>query len=317
MVNASSMDMRDDSLDYSRIPGDLDELENLTDWEVPPGEVDPRGYDLIGRDGDKIGTIKNLLASPSAERAYFAIVDTGNWFQHKLYAIPLAGLSFDPDDRVARALFTRAEFQGAPAYHAGTQEYGRWRDYWSGPLQRQGVTMQTNTTAAPLAADTAAAAPAARTAAAIPTPPAAAGAVRGEVRVPVTDETVQVHKEARTTGFVNIRKRVDVETQHISQPVTRTRVSVEEHDVAAGERSRLDPNATVLKDGETIRIPVVEEELVVEKVPHVTREVVVQSQSTTEQAERDVQLRHEHVEVDTEGDVDLEQPARAGDRSSG
>jgi stress response protein YsnF len=50
-------------------------------------------------------------------------------------------------------------------------------------------------------------------------------------------------------------------------------------------------------------VPVVTEEVKVEKVPRVTEEVVIRTRPETEQVERDVQLRRERVEVEEEGDV--------------
>jgi stress response protein YsnF len=57
----------------------------------------------------------------------------------------------------------------------------------------------------------------------IPTP--------GEVRVPVTEARAEVRKEEREIGQVGICKEVDVETQHISEGVTQTRVEVERRPV--------------------------------------------------------------------------------------
>jgi uncharacterized protein (TIGR02271 family) len=128
----------------------------------------------------------------------------------------------------------------------------------------------------------------------------------GEIRVPVTEETAQVRKDKRETGAVGIRKEVDTETQHISEPVTRTKVEVERQPVAADAAYQPDPNAATLREGETVRVPVVQEELTVEKTPRVTEEVVVRAKPETEQIERDVQLRRERVEVDEEGDAEIE-----------
>jgi uncharacterized protein (TIGR02271 family) len=148
---------------------------------------------------------------------------------------------------------------------------------------------------------------------AVPRPAAAAPAMgaaglrdvpSGEIRVPVTDETVEVRKEQRQVGEVAVRKEAEVETQHISEPVTQTRVVAERREVPAGAAYTADPNAAVLREGETLRVPVVTEELKVEKVPRVTEEVIIRTRPETEQVERDVQLRHERVEVEEEGDVE-------------
>jgi len=131
----------------------------------------------------------------------------------------------------------------------------------------------------------------------------------GEVRVPVTEETAQVRKEERQVGEVGIRKEVDVETQRIAEPVIQTRVDVERRAVPAGEQYAVDPNTTTLREGETLRVPVVKEELKVEKVPRVVEEVVLRTEQETTQAERDIQLRHERVEVDEEGEAEVENVA--------
>jgi len=150
-----------------------------------------------------------------------------------------------------------------------------------------------------------------RSAASMAAPAAAATQTRtintpGEVRVPVSEETAQVRKEEREVGQVGIRKEVDVETQRISEPVTQTRVVAERRPVPAGEQYTADPNAATLREGETLRVPVVKEELKVEKVPRVVEEVVLRTEQETQQAERDVQLRHERVEVDEEGEAEVE-----------
>ena len=145
---------------------------------------------------------------------------------------------------------------------------------------------------------------------AITTPAMDAASLRdaptGEIRVPVTDETVEVRREQRQVGEIAVRKEAEVETQHISEPVTQTRVVTERRAVPAGEAYATDPNAVVLREGETLRVPVVTEEVKVEKVPRVTEEVIIRTRPETEQVERDVQLRHERVEVDEEGDLEGE-----------
>lgn len=265
-----NQNLRDD-----RIPQDLTRLEDLDDWQVAEGEPDPRGYDLIGRDGEKIGSIENLLASPSTQRAHFAIVDTGGWFSGKRFAIPLNCIQFDMDENRAYAPLTRVQFEQAPEYRDGSRAFDQYYTYWTS----LGTADQSIDSAAP---------------------------TTDEVRVPVTEETAEVRKERRRDGYVTLTKRAEVETQHISEPVTRTRVEVERRPVSGDAPYAQDPNTATLREGETLRVPVVEEEVVVEKVPRVTEEVVIRKDTDTEVVEKDVQLRHERVEVEEEGDVDAE-----------
>jgi len=141
---------------------------------------------------------------------------------------------------------------------------------------------------------------------AMPTPPVERRdtTAADEIRVPVTAETAQVRKGQRQVGEVTVRKSVDVETEHISEPVTRTHVDVERRAVPAGQQTASDTRATPLVEGDTIRVPIIEEELVVEKVPRVTGEVVIRKETETRQVEQDVELRRERVDVDEPSDED-------------
>ena len=128
--------------------------------------------------------------------------------------------------------------------------------------------------------------------------------VEEEARIPLVEETAEVRKDVRQAGEVEISKRVETESQHISEPVTRERVTVDVQPVAPGSRP-VDPDAALLP-GETIRVPVHQEELVVEKQAHVGQEAVIRTERETEQAEQDVTLRRERLEVDETGDLDVD-----------
>jgi uncharacterized protein (TIGR02271 family) len=114
------------------IPNDLRRLRELEEFEITEGDIDPRGWDLYGRDGEKIGKIDGLLVSPSARKAYFAVVNTGGWLQNKLFAIPLADVSFDRSQKTARAPYLKNHFHGAPEYRENERNFHRYHDYWTG-----------------------------------------------------------------------------------------------------------------------------------------------------------------------------------------
>jgi uncharacterized protein (TIGR02271 family) len=114
------------------IPGDLRRLREHEGYLIAEGEIDPRGWEVIGRDGDKIGKIDSLLASPTERKAYFAVVDTGGWLQHKLFAIPLDSLSFESQQKKARAPYLKKQFHNAPEYREGDQDFLRYNNYWTG-----------------------------------------------------------------------------------------------------------------------------------------------------------------------------------------
>jgi len=271
---------------YSALPDDVDVLATHQ-YDFAEGQPDPRGFELWSRDDERIGVVRDLIGSPSAARGYFVRVDPMGMTGTRQFVVPLEILSFDAGERRAYGPFTRAEFMESPVYQAGSRDFSRYYDYWS----RFGG----HTTHAASGTQT--------------------GAATGEIRVPIREEQAQIRKEQREIGHVVLRKRVETETQHISEPVTRTRVEVERHSVPADQQREYAANATnatSLEEGEVIRVPMTEERLVVEKVPRVTEEVVLRKETQTRQAEQDVELRRERVEVDEDEDVEVDAPAPTG-----
>jgi uncharacterized protein (TIGR02271 family) len=266
--------MQHGSRETGGMPSDLATMDSMP-YDLAENEADVRGYDVYDDSEQKIGTIENLIGSPSQERAYSAVVNAGSWLNDRRVVVPTGQLGVDQIKRRVYVPFSREEFQGAPAYEAGSADYNRYSSYWSGlgaGGAQRGTDLQTTRSEG------------------------------REIRVPEVEETAEVHKRMRQTGWVQLRRRVETETKQISTPVTRTEVGVERHDLAPGEAVAVDPNATTLREGETIRMPIMEEEVVVEKTPRVTGEVVVRTRTETEQDERDVTLRKERVEVDEDVD---------------
>jgi len=266
----------------SSLPDDLDVMATHP-YDFAEGQTDPRGFELWSRDDERVGIIRDLVGSPSAARGYFVLVDPMGMSGTRQFVIPLEILSLDAEERRAYGPFTRAEFMEGPIYQPGSRDFGRYYEHWSRFGSRAGTTTAQNATAA------------------------------GEIRVPITEEQAQIRKEQREIGHVVLRKRVETETQHISEPVTRTRVEVERHAVPADQQREYAANvanATTMQEGEVMRIPVTEERLIVEKVPRVTEEVILRKETQTRQAEQDVELRREQVEVEEDEDVDVDVPAR-------
>lgn len=118
--------------DYSAIPNDLVRLEELDDFQVVEGEPDPRGWHLIGSDGETLGTIDDLLVSPATLTAYFALVKCGGWFQNKRFVVPLATITFNEAEEKAYGPYLREHFRQAPEYSEGALlDYAGYYRYWS------------------------------------------------------------------------------------------------------------------------------------------------------------------------------------------
>ena len=114
-----------------------------------------------------------------------------------------------------------------------------------------------------------------------------------ELRVHRSEEELRAGTREREAGALNVRKRVRTERQQIEAPTRREEVTVNRVPVE-GEASEAD-----IADDE-VRVPVTEEEVVVEKHPVAKEEVRIRKDvvEDTEVVEEDV--RREEIEIDDE-----------------
>lgn len=262
--------------DCQDLPGDLTRLSDLEEYELADYAEDPRGWKLRAPGGEEIGEIEGLIASPSRGKALFAVVEAGSWLSPRRVALPLDRVRFNPQNREALSAYQRDRFEAAPEWNEEFPDFAAYCAYWTGDLR---------------------------------SPETAAG----EMRVPLREEVADVHKERREAGSLILRKRVVTETRQISEPVSQTRVSVELRELEPGAPYDA-AGATPLEEGETLRVPVMQEELTVDKQPRVTREAVVRTMRDTDQVERDIDLSREEVDVDTAGEVEYDSPSLSGGR---
>ena len=119
------------------------------------------------------------------------------------------------------------------------------------------------------------------------------GGEEDELRVQRVEEELRAGTREREAGQVNVRKRVRTDREQIRVPKRREEVRVERVPVEEGAASS-EPNVT----DDEIRIPIVEEEVVVEKRPVVKEEIRLRKDVAQEEevVERDV--RKEEVEID-------------------
>jgi uncharacterized protein (TIGR02271 family) len=132
-----------------------------------------------------------------------------------------------------------------------------------------------------------------------------------ELRVQRSEEELRVGTRERRAGSVNVRKRVRTDHERLSVPKRREEVSVERVPVEDREASE----AEIGEDDE-VRIPVVEEEVVVEKRPVVKEEIRIRKEVVEETEVIEEDVRREEVEVDDERERDNpasnSDPARGG-----
>ena len=113
-----------------------------------------------------------------------------------------------------------------------------------------------------------------------------------DVRVRRSEEELRVETREREAGEMRVRKRVRTERKRLTVPKKRTEVTVERVPVEGEEA------ATAPQIGEEeIVVPVVEEEIVVEKRPVVKEEIRIRKQVVEDVEVVEEDVRREEVEI--------------------
>lgn len=122
---------------------------------------------------------------------------------------------------------------------------------------------------------------------------------RGIDRIAVHEEELAARKTVRQAGEVRIRKGVVEEERTMDVPVTREEVRVNRHAV---DRPATDAEAAFQASGDTISVPVMEEDVEVTKRPRVKEEIEIAKVARQDTVRVSDTVRREEVEVtnDTE-----------------
>jgi uncharacterized protein (TIGR02271 family) len=119
----------------------------------------------------------------------------------------------------------------------------------------------------------------------------ARGAGEDELRVQRSEEELRAGTREREAGAMRVRKRVRTDREQVRVPTRREEVSV--------ERVPVDQEGTGAEIGEDeVSVPVVEEEVVVDKRPVVKEEIRVRKDVVEDEEVVEEDVRKEEVEVD-------------------
>jgi len=122
---------------------------------------------------------------------------------------------------------------------------------------------------------------------------------RGIDRIAVHEEELEVRKTVRQAGEVQIRKDVVEEERTMDVPVTREEVQVSRHAV---DRPATDAEAAFQATGNTIRVPVMEEDVEVTKRPRVKEEIEISKVARQDTKRVSDTVRREEVKVTNDTD---------------
>lgn len=268
-------------------------LDELDDFEVADGDPDVRGWEVLAADGRRIGEVDNLLIDTAAMKVRYLDVDLddeligdANDDRHILIPIGYAQLD-ENEDHVTVSALNSTDVGTLPAY---THE-PLTREYETSLRQR----FDTGFKATPernedfYAHDHF-------------DEDRFYGSRRrldeGEARMTLSEEELAISKRQRAAGEVEVEK--EVETRHVREnvPTMHEEVVVERRPATPGMAAQ--PR---IEEGE-VRVPISEEELVVEKRTVPKEELVVKKQQVVENETVEADLRRERADVHREGNVD-------------
>jgi uncharacterized protein (TIGR02271 family) len=269
------------------------------------------GYDVCTQDGDKIGSVDNVWVDDATDQTEFIGVKTG-WLFGKTHVVPTAEASIGEDSITLP--YSKDQIEGAPSFDADAEispdeeeqiysYYGLDRSIAPSPTglasgeagttetrgttstadryegtagygdRATGMTGPTDTTGTDMTGDT------------------------GERDLTLSEEQLNVGKRAVEAGQVRLRKVV--RTEHQEVPVELKREEVEIERIPAEQVSG---DAGDAFQDETIDVPLMQEEPVVEKTAQVTGGVRVTKDVETETQTVGGDVRSEDVEVDRDTD---------------
>ena len=277
-------------------------LGQLDDFKVAEGDPDVRGWEVVASDGRKIGEVDELLIDTNAMKVRYLDVEVENGLmaepdRHVLVPIGYARLDRS-GDRVMVDNIASSDLRTMPAYDQSpvTRDYeNTLRDRFMGGAAATGA--------------------AATGAAAMGTGAASTshdtdfythdsfddnrfygrqtGTNANEQRLTLSEEELAVGKREVQAGAVEVNKRVETEHVRESVPVTHEEAVVERRPITDPMAAR----GATIGEGETIRVPLTEEEVVAEKRAVAKEELVVRKTEVTETETLEADLRRERAEV--------------------
>jgi len=257
--------------------GKLRRFSDMSDVDIADGDPDPRGWDVVTPDGSDVGEVEDLVVDTSLMKVRCLEVsldkDAFGIDEERHVLLPIETAQLDRDDDKVIVSSAREAIRQLPPFSGDAME----ADYYRG-FGDYGRTRS----AAPEPASTSSTEPR---------------------RLTRAEEDLRILKRAASAGEVRAGKHVEAE--HVRQPVTRQREEprVERRPVSGGDVR----GAEIGQGNDEIRVPLVEEEVIVEKRPVVKEELVLGKDTVTETQEVDAELRKEKF--------DIEQTGRPGDRN--
>lgn len=112
---------------YVERPDDLRKLTDMTDWQIVEGEPDVRGWAVVNRDDERMGTVDDLMVSEEAASAVMALIRLDD---ESRTLVPIDWLDLDEDQEQAVFLGSDEALKESPKYMDEMSDFARYYDYW-------------------------------------------------------------------------------------------------------------------------------------------------------------------------------------------
>lgn len=265
-------------------------LSEAPDFKVAEGDPDVRSWEVWSADGRRVGKVDELLVDLQARKVRYLDVDVERSAGDRHVLVPIGYARLDEErDRVNIASLTGSDLEAFPAFTRGRvdpDQESKLRRHldprFTGPAAGQDLYDSELYDDSGFFGSRRASEP-------------------GETRVTRSEEELVVGTRATEAGEVQIDKRV--ETEHVRREVPTT------HEEVVVERRPADPALAAGSRIEEahVRVPVKEEELVVDKRVVPREELVVRKREVLETEPVEADLRRERVEVHEEGNVNVDE----------
>lgn len=252
------------------------------------------GYDVLDASGAKIGQVANVWVDDATQQLEFLGVQT-SWLEvGKDHLIPAATAPVDTGQHTIQVPYPADQVKDAPSYAADAQLSAADED---SVYTYYGISRSTAPSPTGLAGATGATGPATTSG----TGYARTDSTGGDVRVPLTEEQLQVGTRQGEAGRAHLRKIVRMEQVSAPVELRREEVHVERVPVSgAAVSGELPDDAFQEKD---IEVTVMQEEPVVSKQARITGEVHMGKMPATETRTVEDEVRKEDVVVDRDDDT--------------
>jgi uncharacterized protein (TIGR02271 family) len=244
-----------------------------------------QGRDLLGSDGEKIGSVKEIYKDQRTGKPEWALVTSG-LFGTRAHFVPLAGA--EPTGEAVRVQVTKEQVKEAPSIDGDGQlsehEERQLFEHYGVPYTEDGSV----------------------TAEGAPRGEAGNGSVGQDTSGPNTDnamtrseQELRVGKATQESGRARLRKYVVTEQVQTSVPVQREEVRLEREPITEANRDQAVDGPEI--SDEEHEVVLHEEVPVVEKQTVPKERVSLQKDTITDEQQLSEEVRKERIE--TEGDA--------------